>query len=305
MSSRLVLATIVLVAMLIGGNFTSLKFALDHTTPFLLAGMRTVIGGSALLAFARFRGERLPTRPDDLGRILVVSLSITTLSSGLLVYGVNRVPAGVASLVSSTMPLFTAVLSLLLLGTAISALGRLGLLVGFAGTVVLALPSLEGEAAAIGIGSLVLSAIAWAFGTVFMKWKDFSRVSPIMLVGVQLIMSAFVLIPFALVVEGTAATDWSLGLLVPLLYSAIPANAVTFSLLATVVRRATPTQAAASAYLIPVFGVLFGWLIRSERLGLVELIGGVLVVMGVYLLVTAAARTVEAVAVDREGILRT
>ncbi len=305
MSSRLVLATIVLVAMLIGGNFTSLKFALDHTTPFLLAGMRTVIGGSALLAFALFRGERLPTRLDDLGRILVVSLSITTLSSGLLVYGVNRVPAGVASLVSSTMPLFTALLSLLLLGTAISMMGRFGLLVGFAGTVVLALPSLEGEAAAIGIGSLVLSAIAWAFGTVFMKWKDFSRVSPIMLVGVQLIMSAVVLIPFALLIEGTGETDWSVGLLVPLLYSAVPANAVTFSLLATVVRRATPTQAAASAYLIPVFGVLFGWLIRSERLGLAELVGGALVVTGVYLLVNAAARQAEAAAPKRVGILET
>jgi len=295
-SSRLVLATVVLVAMLIGGNFTSLKFALDHTTPFLLAAMRTVIGGTALLAFARLRGERLPTRLDDLGRIFVVSFSITTLSSGLLVYGVNRVPAGVASLVSSTMPLFTAVLSLLLLGTAVSVMGRLGLLVGFAGTVVLALPSLEGEAAAIGIGSLVLSAIAWAFGTVFMKWKDFSRVSPIMLVGVQLIMSAVVLIPFALVVEGTVETDWSLGLLVPLLYSAVPANAVSFSLLATVVRRATPTQAAASAYLIPVFGVLFGWLIRSERLGFVELLGGALVVAGVYLLVNANARAAAAAA---------
>ena len=236
----------------------------------------------------------MPARLDDLGRILVVSLSITTISSGLLVYGVNRVPAGVASLVSSTMPLFTAVLSLLLLGTAITAMGRLGLLVGFAGTVVLALPSLEGEAAAIGIGSLVLSAIAWAFGTVFMKWKDFSRVSPIMLVGVQLIMSAVVLIPFALAVEGTGGTDWSIGLLIPLLYSAVPANAVTFSLLATVVRRATPTQAAASAYLIPVFGVLFGWLIRSERLGFVELLGGGLVVGGVYLLVTATARHVAA-----------
>ena len=293
MSSRLVLATIVLVAMLIGGNFTSLKFALDHTTPFLLAGMRTILGGSALLAFARFRGERFPTRVDDLARILVVSFSITTLSSGLLVFGVNRVPAGVASLISSTMPLFTAVLSLLLLGTAVSTMGRFGLLVGFSGTVVLAVPSLRGEAAAIGIGALVLSAVAWAFGTVFMKWKDFSRVSPIMLVGVQLIMSAVVLMPFALAVEGTEQTDWSLGLFVPLLYSAIPANAVTFSLLATVVRRATPTQAAASAYLIPVFGVLFGWLLRSERLGATEVVGGALVVGGVYLLVNAAARSAE------------
>ncbi len=290
MSSRLVLATVVLVAMLIGGNFTSLKFALDHTTPVLLAAMRTVIGGSFLVAFAFFRGERLPRRIDDLARIFVVGLSITTVSSGLLVFGVNRVPAGVASLMSSTMPLFTAVLTVLLLRGAIPRLGQLGLLVGFAGTAVLASPSLSGSAAVVGIFSLLISALAWAFGTVFMKWKDFSRISPIMLVGVQLIMSAFMLLPFAFLVEGTANTDWSIGLLVPLLYSSIPANAVTFSLMATVVRRATPTQAAASAYLIPVFGVLFGWLIRGEALGFAEALGGILVVAGVYLVVTANVR---------------
>lgn len=291
MSSRLVLATIGLVAMLIGGNFSALKFALDHTTPFLLASMRTVIGGSFLIALALYRGETLPRRPDDLVRIFVVSFSITTVSSGLLVFGVNKVPAGVASLISSTMPLFTALLSLVLLGVVVVRMGVIGLVVGFIGTAVLASPSLSGGAELIGIASLVLSALAWAFGTVFMKWKDFSRVSPIMLVGVQLVMSAAVLVPFALLVEGTTETDWSIGLLVPLLYAAIPANAVTFALLATVVKFATPTQAASTAYLIPVFGVFFGWLIRNETLGAAELVGGVLIVAGVYLLVNSTTRT--------------
>lgn len=290
MSSRLVLATIGLVAVLIGGNFTALKFALDHTTPFLLASLRTVIGGSFLVALALLRGERLPRRLDDLGRIFVVSLSITTVSSALLVFGVNRVPAGVASLVSSTMPLFTAVLSFGLLGARVGRVGVTGLAIGFSGTALLASPSLGGGTETVGIISLVVSALAWAFGTVFMKWGDFSRVSPVMLVGIQLIMSACVLVPFALLVEGTAETEWSIGLFAPLLYAAIPANAVTFALLATVVKRATPTQAASTAYLIPVFGVFFGWLIRDETLGLAELIGGALVVTGVYLLVNSTAR---------------
>ncbi len=290
MSSRLVLATIGLVAMLIGGNFSALKFALDHTTPFLLAGMRTVIGGSFLIALALVRGERLPRRPDDLARIFVVSFSITTVSSALLVYGVNRVPAGVASLITSTMPLFTALLSLVLLGVMVNRRGTIGLAVGFGGTLVLVSPSLDGGTETVGIVSLVLAALAWAFGTVFMKWKDFSRVSPIMLVGVQLLMSAIVLVPFALAVEGAADTDWSLGLFVPLLYAAIPANAVTFALLATVVKLATPTQAASTAYLIPVFGVFFGWLVRDETLGAIEVIGGTRVVAGVYLLVDSTTR---------------
>ena len=292
MSRRLVLATVVLVAALIGANFSALKFALDHTTPFLLASMRTVIGGSFLIALALLRGERLPTRRIDLINIWVVGFSITTVSSALLVYGVDRVPAGVASLMSSTMPLFTAVLSLLLLASRTSVLGQVGLIVGFIGAAVLAAPSLGGATAAVGIVSLLVSALAWAFGTVYMKWKDFSGVSPIMLVGVQLVMSAAMLVPFALIVEGTDQTDWSLGLLIPLLYAAIPSNALTFTLIATVVRRATPTVAASTAYMIPLFGVFFGWLIRDEVLGLVEAIGGLLVVSGVYIVVTASSRPI-------------
>ncbi len=294
MSSRLVLGTIVLIAVLIGGNFSVLKFALDHSTPLLIAGMRTVIGSSVLISLALLRGERFPRHRSDLLNIFAVSLSITTISSGLLVMGVSRVPAGLASLIASTFPLFTAVLAFALLGTAVSRVGALGLAVGFVGTLVLASPSMGGDTAGTGVVLLVVSAISWAFGNVYMKWKDFSRVSPVMLVGVQLMMSASVLIPVALVVEGTADTDWSTGLLWPLLYAAIPANALTFALLATVATRATPTQAATSAYLIPVFGVTFGWLIRSERLGLIEGLGALLVVAGVYLVVTAAARQTEA-----------
>jgi drug/metabolite transporter (DMT)-like permease len=289
-NTKTVLATVVLVAVLIGGNFTALKFALDHSTPFLIAGMRTVIGGTFLLAFARLRGEKFPTERRDLLNIFAVSFSITTVSSALLVFGVNRVTAGVASLMASTMPMFTAVLALVLMKTPISRLAAVGLAVGFGGTLVLASPSLGGSSAAIGIGSLLFSAMAWAFGNVYMKWQDMTNVSPIMLVGVQLYMSALCLIPFALLVEGTAETDWSIGLFAPLLYAAVPANAITFALLATVVRRATPTQAASTAYLIPLFGVFFGWLIRDERLGSAELIGGVLIIVGVYLLVTANAR---------------
>lgn len=289
-----VFGLIVLTAALIGANFSVLKFTLDHTTPILLASMRTVIGGTFLLSLALLRGERIPTRRDDPLNIFIVSFSITTVSSALLVFGVSRVPAGIASLMASTMPLFTAVLSLAMLRTGTSRSGQLGLLIGFVGTAVLAAPTLSGDTGTLGVVALVASALAWAYGTVHMKWKDFSRVSPGVLVGVQLYMSAAVLVPFALLVEGTADTDWSVGLLVPLLYNAIPANAITFSLMALIVKMATPTQAASTAYLIPLFGVFFGWLFRDEALGPVEAVGAVLVLTGVYLVVNASARRTAA-----------
>jgi drug/metabolite transporter (DMT)-like permease len=288
-SAWFVLGAVALTAALIGGNFTALKFALDHTTPMMLTAMRTIIGGTCLVSFAVIRGERFPTDRVVLGRILVVSIAITTVSSSLLIFSVNKLPAGFASLMSSTMPLFTAILSFVLLTTRIRALGAFGLIIGFVGTGVLASPSFGGDARLTGIVGMLGSALAWSFGTVFMKWKDFSAVTPIMLVGVQLLMSACMLVPFATIVDDTSRTEWSVGLLVPLLYASIPALAITFTLMATVVRHATPTQAAATAYLIPLFGVFFGWLIRDERLGAVELAGGALVVLGVAVVVTAAA----------------
>ena len=229
---------------------------------------------------------------DQPGKIAsgVMAVAVHVAFFILLVFGVSRVPAGFASLMSSTMPLFTAVLSLLMLGLRVNTAGVVGLVVGFVGTAVLASPALEGEAKLVGAVSLLLSALAWAYGTVYMKWRDFTSVTPIMLVGIQLVMSAVLLLPFAVLVEDVGSTDWSLGLFVPMLYAAIPSNAVTFSLMATVVRRATPTQAAASAYLIPVFGVGFGWLIRDERLGIAELVGGLLVVIGVAIVVTRGNR---------------
>ena len=289
MSTRLTLATITLVAALIGLNFTVLKYGLEHSSPILLTAMRSSLGGPVLFAFAWLRGERLPRHRRDWLNVGVVSFSITTVSSALLVMGTRRVPSGVASLLSSTMPLFTAVLAVILLRSRLTRRASAGRVVGFAWTATLAAPALEGGSQTIGVIVLVLSAIAWAYGTVHMKWRDMTRVAPVMLVAIQLIMSALVLIPFGLLVEGTGEVDPGWGLFLPLLYSAVPSQAVTFALLATVVRYASPTQAAASAYLVPVFGVLFGWLIRGERLGVVELVGGALVVAGVFVVATAAA----------------
>jgi len=279
-----------LAAGLIGANFSIPKFALDLSTPLFVTAMRTVIGGTFLLTVGFLKGERIPTDKTLLRNIFAVSLSITTVSSALLVFGVSRVPAGLGSLVASTLPLFTAILSLGLLGQRVSRLGQIGLAVGFGGAAVLAAPSLLGDTAAIGVISLVFSAIMWAFGTVYLKWQDFSAVSPIMLVGVQLVMSASVLTPVAFLVEGTSGTEFGVDFYVPLVYASIPANAITFTLMATIVKRATPTVAASTAYLIPLFGVFFGWLFRDEVLGSIEIIGGALVVVGVYLVVTANAR---------------
>lgn len=279
------LALVFAIAALIGANYTVMKEALDHTTPLALAALRTSVGGPILLAFALLRRERLPRTKDQWLAIWWISLSITTVSSGTLVLGVSRVSAGLAGMLSATMPLLTAVIAIWVLRERPNRVGALGISLGFVGALILALPAFEGGNTLIGVLFVITASLMWAIGGVLNKRLPAAlEVSPVMLVAVQIMMSCICLhlvVPFF---EDWGDTEFGWGLWLPLLYAGIPALAISFALFATVLRRAPAIQASASAYLTPVFGVAFGWLIRDERFGAVELLGGALVVLGVVLL---------------------
>lgn len=287
--SPVILGMVALVAVLIGANYSVMQLALDHTTPLMLTGLRVAMGGAALLAYTRLKGEALPRDPNVLLGIFLVSVCITTLSSMTLVAGVSLVPAGVAALLSSLVPVWTAVFAFLFLDERLGPKAVAGVGIGLIGAVALSSPALGGETSLAGVLILTVSGLAWAAGIAVMRWWDFGRTTPLMITTVQLLMSTLVVVPIALVAEGTGSTDFGPGLLVPLLYASIPAMAVTFVLMAIIITRASATQAASVAYLTPLFGVVFAWLIRNDRLSAMEWIGGFLLIVGVVMVTTSSA----------------
>ena len=133
----------------------------------------------------------------------------------------------------------------------------------------------------MGLAYLLVATATWAAGVVVQKAWPWDGVSPTALVAVQLLFSALTVGLVATVVEGWGEVEWGGDFLLPVGYSGIVAMAIPFALLTTVIRRAPATQAAATAYLIPVFGVVASWLVRGERLEPAEVAGGVLVLLGV------------------------
>lgn len=280
---RVTLLLVVIVAVLIGANYSVMQLALKHTTPLMLTGLRLAIGGTALLLYSRTTGEALPRNPRVLLGIFGVSLCITTLSSMTLVTGVSLVTAGVAALLSSLVPVWTTLLAFAFLNERLGLPAVTGVAIGVVGAVVLSSPALDGETSLAGVISLLISGLAWAAGLVLVRWWDFEGTSPVMITTVQLLMSTAVVVPIALLVEGPGETTFGLGLFIPVLYAAIPAMALTFVLMTVVARTASATQASSVAYLTPVSGVFFAWLIRNNTLQLAEWIGGALLVLGVIL----------------------
>lgn len=272
---------VLLTAALIGSNYVALKEAAEHASPIALTSIRAGLGGVVLVAFVRFRRDPLPRDRRELAGIFVVSLLVSSASSTCLVLGVRLLPSGLAALLAATMPLFTALFAIGFLGERPARLAGVGLVLGVVGVAVLSSPALDGRTDGLGLVYLLIATATWAAGVVVQKAWPWRGVSPTALVATQLVLSAVTVGVVATVVEGWGDVDWGWSFLLPVGYSGIVAMAIPFALLTTVIRRAPATQAAATAYLIPVFGVVASWLLRGERLHPIEVAGGALVLVGV------------------------
>ena len=284
-SNAITVSLVVLTALFIGLNYTVMKWALDHTTPLALAALRTTVGAPVLLAVAMARRERFPRTREQWWAVWWISLAITTISSGFLVLGISRLSPGLAAMLSATMPLFTAMIAMLVIAELPGRRGYIGLVVGLFGAICLAVPALGSGNTTLGIIFALISSVSWAIGAVLNKRLPGAlAISPLMLVALQISFSAVCLhaaVPF---LEDWSDTSLNWGLILPLLYAGIPSLAVTFYLFASVLRRAPAIQGAAVAYLTPFFGVLFSWVLVGDRLGRVEMVGGLLVIVGVAVL---------------------
>ncbi len=287
---------VVAISALWGSNFVAMKLILVHVSPLVMGTLRSLIAGLCLLAICQLRGIALPRKPAEWREIFVIALFMTTLSSACFAMGIARVSAGLAGLLSNTMPLFTLLLAGPMLGERPGLLAWVGLLIGFVGTAVIAWPTVTVGGEALGIFFVMAAPASWALGSILMKRNDLTHVHPLAMVSVQLLMSAAGIFLLSGLVEGFGRFEPHPDLWLPLAYAALPALALAYVIWVEILARGSAVQASAVAYLVPIFGVGFGALWLGERLSLLELAGGALVLCGV-----AAVNAPGVIQSDREN----
>jgi len=145
-----------------GSTYLGIRYALESYPPFLLAGVRFLGAGSAMYAFLRIRGVRPPTR-RQWRNAAVTGVLLLLGGNGLVCYAEQSVSSGIAAVAVASMPLFAAVFSGMY-GQWPNRRETVGLLIGFAGVVVLNLGSgLSGSR--LGALALIVAAMSWAFGS--------------------------------------------------------------------------------------------------------------------------------------------
>ena len=274
-----------LFVLLWSSGFIGAKYGLPYAEPltFLLIRFACVI--VVLLAVALLLRRPWPHTPARWGHIAVAgSLLHAGYLSGVFIAIHSGMPAGIVAVIVGVQPLLTAVIGAPMLGERVAARQWLGLVLGFAG-VVLVVSNKIGIASASGSGIAfsLMALVSITVGTVYQK-RHCAELDIWSGSVIQFAAASLVLAPFALAFE-SMRVSWNPHFVFALGWLIFVLSVGAISLLHLLIRHGAATRVSALFYLVPPSTALLAYAVFDERLGPVAIAGMVLAAIGVALAV--------------------
>jgi len=261
-----------------------MKIGLGFMHPITFATWRCALAGIAMLPVLYVTKARMPAR-QKIWDYIILGLLQTTALFGLILFGIQFVNAGKTAVLLYTMPIWTSLIAHFRLGEKLSLEGWLGIASGTLGILsILGWDTLTQQSAAVLFGELmvILAAIAWALANIWMKTRMAGE-DPRTANGLQLLIGTLGLIVVAYGLEGGI---WEVELtgmsLFTLLFTGIVASAVNFTIWFYLLRRMNTHMLGVSIMLVPVFGILFDFVVLGTKLDFGIMLGGGLIAYGIY-----------------------
>jgi drug/metabolite transporter (DMT)-like permease len=271
-----------------GSNFLAIRYALESIPPFLLMGVRSLLAGLCLYAWARLRGAERPgaghwRAAGAVGVVLFLGCH------GLLAWAQRSVPSGVAALGLATIAIWMTLLDWLWAGARRPGVSVwVGLAVGAAGLLVLVGPgSWSGAVPLTGLLALLGSAFAWALGSVLAR-RSVLPSSVILSTGMQLIAGGLALAVVSLLARepaGFDAASLTARSAAGFLYMVIASSILAFTAYVWLLRVSTPARVSSYAFVNPLVAVVVGWAVGGEPLTARTALAASLIVAGVAAIV--------------------
>jgi drug/metabolite transporter (DMT)-like permease len=275
------LLELVVLAALWGASFLFMRIGAPEMGPVGLIAIRTLVAGLFLLPFLFFyKGYRGMRR--HVPAIALVGVIGSAMPFALIAYATLTVTAGYASILNATTPMFGALVAWIWLGDRLKPSGIIGLLIGFAGVFVLVWG--RGEMPTLQLGTAVAAALTATllYGLAATTTKRYlAEVHPLTLATLSQLFAAASLLPLALLAVPeqmpSAKAWWSVILL------GIASTGIAYVIYFKLIGQVGPTKTLTVTYLIPAFGLFWGWLFLDEQIRLSMVAGCLLILLGVGL----------------------
>jgi len=272
---------LVALAAIWGAAFIFMRVAAPVLGPVWTAELRVLIGGLALLAWLRAFGFDPGLRAHWRFYLLIGAVGIAA-PFVLYSFASMHAPAGLLSITNATSPIFGLAWAALFGDERVTLRKALGLGLGIAGVALIAQPTgdaldpLFGWAVAAALGACCAYGLA---GPLIKRYAG--EASPRGMAAGNQLAAAVVLLPLLPLLPPLAAP--TALVIVNMLALALLASGVAFVLYFRLMADVGATRALTVTYLIPLFGIFWGWLFLGEALPAAALAGGVLILAGTVL----------------------
>src|SRR5215210_1599320 len=269
-----------------GSTFLAIAVAVRDLPPFLSMALRHLVAGSLVFAWvwSRRRGEiRLGRR--EWGAAFVFGGALFLVSHGGLAWAQQEVPSGIAALLVGTIPLWFALLAWIAFDERLNRRALAGLVLGFAGLVLLVDPSGHEGAKPLGALVIVIGAFSWAAGSLWSRRLPLPRDT--LLSAAMGMLGGGTLLA---IVSGLAGeyddAHFTREALAATAYMVVVGSFIGFSAYVWLLKVAPASTVSTYAYVNPVIAVLLGWAFNDEVISVRTVVAGAAIVVGVALMVS-------------------
>ncbi len=284
-----------------GSTYLGIGIAVEQIPPGVMCAARFSTAGIVMLAYCALTGRRIRFSTRQLGHLAAVGILLLMGGNLTLSYAEQIVPTGLAALLVAVTPLWFLVLDSLLLGDHhISQRGKIGLVIGIAGVVVLIWPDLQhsnslGHRELWWSLGLQLGSFSWALGSVLSKKWQTAATDPFSATAWQVTFAGIGNLIFALLVEKPAHVVWTLRGVGAILFLVVFGSWIGYTAYIWLLQHVPTSKVSTYAYVNPVVAVFLGWLVLHERIDRYILMGSAIIVASVVLVTSAKVSTRSAV----------
>jgi len=278
-----------------------------------MAAMRWIVAGSLLTLVLTLRGERLPAR-REWPSLAILGILLLGFGNGAVVWAEQTVPSGLTAVLVATSPFWMVGFDAFMPdGDAITARRVIGLVVGFAGIVMLVWPELRFDGSGAGfLGGVVSAQVAcagWAVGSSYARKRGRGHASEenvLATAAFEMLFGGFALLIASLALHETARLTFTPRTAGALAYLIFVGAIGGFSAYAYALKHLPVASVSLYAYINPIIAVVLGTLVLSEPFDIRMLLAAAVVFVGIVLVRStgkAAIRTQISDAQSKSGAI--
>ena len=270
------------VSLIWGASFLLIAEALEGLTPGMITLGRVGFGALTLLVFRAFSSDLPKIDAEDRKTVVLLSFLWVAIPFTLFPLAQEHINSAVTGLLNGAMPVFAGVVSALLVKVVPTGVQRAGIVVGFAGILLISLGSVSRGNSTELRGVLMVLAATVCYGfAVNVAAPLLAKYGAVVLMGSVISMATLWVLPLGL--RNFDENQWSFGPILAVVFLGAVGTGAAYWIMATLVSRVGPVRASFITYLIPVVSLALGVTIRNDEVQLLAIVGAVLTIGGAFL----------------------